>query len=124
MITVQARVTGLVHAEPSFVSFGMVRPGQIVERSVRIECHDDFVLSTEMPITVEGLYGQEFPYADAFTTAIEPVEGGRLVDLKLRLEGLPDDLNGSFGGILKVSVGHPGMDELTVRFSGVCRPGL
>ena len=123
LVAVQARVTGLVNAEPGFVSFGMVRPGQVVERVVRVECFDEFELSTEMPTVVEGLYGQEFPYADQFTWKMEKVEGGA-IDLRLRLEGLPDDSNGSFGGLLKLSVGHPWMDELAIRFSGVCRPGI
>ena len=123
-IAVQARVLGLVHAEPGFVSFGMVRPGQVLERTVRLQCHDDFELAPDMPVTIEGLYGQKFPYPDAFTTELVPVEGGKLLDLRLRLEGLPDEVNGSFGGILKLAVGHPSMEELSVRFSGVCRPGL
>ncbi len=122
MIAVQARVMGLVGAEPAFVSFGMVRPGQAMERAVRIECRDEFQLPGSMPVQIEGLYGGEFPYAQSFATEFGPVEAGR-VDLKLKLLGLPKDLNGSFGGILKVSVGHPSMAEVSVRFSGVCRPG-
>jgi hypothetical protein len=123
MIAVQARVVGLVNAEPGFLSFGMVRPGQTLERVVRIECRDDFQLPAEMPTTIAGLYGGEFPYAANFATEFVPVEPGKSVDLKLKLLGLPEDLSGSFGGILKVSVGHPSMAEVSVRFSGVCRPG-
>jgi hypothetical protein len=26
--------------------------------------------------------------------------------------------------VAKIKVGHPWMDELSIRFSGVCRPGL
>lgn len=121
---VQAQVTGMVHADPAFVSFGLVRPGEVVERSVRIECHDDFQLSTDIPCTVEGLQGQPFPYADAISTSLESVEEGRVLELKIRLEGLPDDVNGSFGGILQIAVGHPYLPVLSVRLSGVCRPGL
>ncbi len=124
MLALQARVIGLVNAEPAFISFGMVRPGQTVERSVRIESHDEtFQLSTGMPVQIEGLYGGEFPYSSYFATTLEPVEDGKVLELKLKLVGLPADLNGSFGGILKLAVGHPSMEELTVRFSGVCRPG-
>jgi len=123
-INVQAQVTGMVHADPAFISFGLVRPGEVVERSLRIECHDDFQLSADMPASLQGLQGQEFMYSDAFSISVAPVEEGRLFELKLRIEGLPDEVNGSFGGILKVQVGHPWMDELTVRFSGVCRPGI
>ncbi len=124
-VFVQAQVTGLVSASPNFISFGMVRPGQTIDRTSRIICHDDFKLATDMPFRLEGLRGDEFPYADAMSVTLEPVPGepGSL-DLRLRLEGLPEDLNGSFGGLVKLDVGHPLKEELLVRFSGVCRPGI
>ncbi len=123
-LNVQAQVTGMVSAEPSFVTFGMVKPGEPVERSVRIECHDDFKLGAEIPVHIEGLQGQPLPFGDALTASVQPLEDGHAADLKVRLAGLPGDLNGSFGGLLKIKVGHPFMEELTVRFSGVCRPAL
>jgi len=124
MLNVQAQVSGMVSAEPSFLTFGMVRPGEPLERSLRIECHDDFVLKADIPVSIEGLQGQEFPYKDAFDVVIEPEEGGKAATLKVKLRGLPEDLNGSFGGVFRVKVSHPYLDELQVRFSGVCRPGL
>ena len=129
MLGLQAQVTGMVHAEPGFLSFGILRPGQTAERVVRIQCHDDFKLGSDIPVEIKGLQDQEFPYADAFSVALEPVveEGvpeGSLLDVRVTLEGLPDGMNGSFGGILDVQVKHPWMESLQVRFSGVCRPGL
>jgi hypothetical protein len=124
MLNVQAQVTGMVSAEPSFLTFGMVRPGETIERSLRIECHDAFKLTADIPVTFEGLQGQEFPLKDSFSVAVEPVEEGKAANLKVKLTGLPADLNGSFGGVLRVKVGHPHMDELQIRFSGVCRPPL
>jgi hypothetical protein len=124
MLNVQAQVTGMVSAEPSFLTFGMVRPGEPVERALRILCHDDFKLQADTPVVVEGLQGQEFPYKDSFAVTLQPDASGKSADLKVRLAGLPADLNGSFGGMLRVRVGHPHMEELQVRFSGVCRPGL
>jgi len=55
---------------------------------------------------------------------VEPVDGGKAADVKVRLESFPEGLNGSFSGVLKLKIGHPFMDELLVRFSGVCRPTL
>jgi hypothetical protein len=124
LLNVQAQVTGMVSAEPSFITFGMVRPGEALDRALRIECHDDFQLKADMPVVFEGLQGQEFPFKDLFQVTVEPQPGGKVADLKVHLAGLPQDLNGSFGGVLKVKVGHPFMEELQVRFSGVCRPGL
>jgi hypothetical protein len=124
VLNVQAQVTGMVSAEPSFITFGMVKPGDPIERKLRITCHDDFQLSTDMPVVFEGLQGQEFPFADAFEVTVVPLEGGKEADLVVKLKGLPEELNGSFGGQIKVQVGHPHLQELHVRFSGVCRPGL
>lgn len=124
MLNVQAQVTGMVSAEPSFLTFGMVRPGEAIERSLRLECHDDFKLTTALPVVIEGLQGQEFPYKDAFAITVEPLEEGRVANMRVRLTGLPAELNGSFGGILRLKLGHPHMEEIQVRFSGVCRPPL
>jgi hypothetical protein len=124
MLNVQAQVTGMVSAEPSFLTFGMVRPGEPVERALRVECHDDFKLTADLPVLFEGLQGQEFPYKDAFAVTIQPVEEGKAADVRVKLNGMPADLNGSFGGVLRLQLGHPHMQELQVRFSGVCRPAL
>ena len=68
--------------------------------------------------------GTDFPYADRFTWSIRPTEDEKSLELTLRLEGLPEDLNGSFGGFLNIEVGHPLKPTLGVRFSGVCRQSL
>ncbi|HEX6881781.1 MAG TPA: DUF1573 domain-containing protein, partial [Planctomycetota bacterium] len=124
MLNVQAQVTGMVSAEPSFLTFGMVKPSEPIERSLRLECHDDFKLTADIPVVIEGLQGQAFPFQDAFAVTVEPLEEGRVANVKVRLNGLPADLNGSFGGILRLQLGHPHMAEIQVRFSGVCRPPL
>lgn len=120
---VQAQVTGLVSAEPNFLSFGMVRPGQVVERTVKIVCHDDFALSADVPIVMTGLRGEEFPYRDSFSWELVKLEDGTM-DFELTLQGMPEDLNGSFGGVIDIAVAHPHKASLQIRFSGVCRQGL
>ena len=122
---VQAAVQGLVTANPGFLSFGMVRPGEVVERTVRLECFDDFVLDPNIPVRLAGMRaGVEFPYEDRFTWSFAPSDDPQVLELTLRLEGLPEDLNGSFGGYLHLDVGHPLKPTVGVRFSGVCRQGL
>jgi len=121
----QVQVQGIVSANPAYVPFGMVRPGTVVERVVRIVCHDDFPLSPDVPVQLTALIQKDvFDYNKSFTTHIDPVEGKNALDLTVRLEGLPDDASGSFGGMLKLEIGHPSKKELLVRFSGVCRPGI
>ena len=120
---VQAQVTSMVSATPGFVSFGMVRPGQVVERTVLIRCHDDFELDPALSVRIEGLRSEEFALADSFATTLTPLEDG-VLELKLELLGLPEEHQGSFGGVVRLAIGHPLKEELQVRFSGVCRAGL
>lgn len=123
-VNVQAQVVGMVHAEPNFVNFGIVRPITPVERTLQLEVHDDFKLTADIPIQIQGFNGQEFPFPKAFKTSVTPAEDGRTAEVKLTLEGLPMEHTGSFGGMLNIEIGHPNMPELQVRFSGVARQDL
>lgn len=123
-VNVQAQVVGMVHAEPNFVNFGIVRPTTPIERTLQLEVHDDFKLTADIPIQIQGFNGQEFPFPNAFKTSITPAEDGRTAEVKLILEGLPMEHTGSFGGMLNIEIGHPDMPELQVRFSGVARQDL
>jgi hypothetical protein len=121
---VQAQVTGLVSANPPYLTFGMVTPGQSLERVVRIECHDDFVLPGEIQVQLDGRNGQPFPYPDAFATSIAALVPGKSFELKIQLLGLPETATGSFGGVLRLPVHHPMKDEITIGFTGLCRASL
>lgn len=125
-VYVQAQVMGLVSAKPAFVSFGVVRPGQQVTRKVTIECMDDFQLSEDMEVVLEPLQKNiKVDYLDGFETSLVIVDQAKsIAQLTVTLNGMPDDFNASFGGMLKVKVNHPEKDVVDVRFSGVCRPGV
>ena len=123
-IYVQAQVTGLVSANPSFLSFGMVRPGETKEATVRVQCHDEYQLTPNATVTLEGLQGGEVEHKESFAYEIMPVEGENALDLVLKLAGMPEDFNGSFGGVARVDVGHPSKSDVSIRFSGVCRQGI
>lgn len=125
--TVSANVTGLVVATPNFISLGVVRPGEVVERSVKIESLDpSFTLPAAPAYRLTSLTGGEFTYAKNFTVAIVPTPGaeGKSLDVTLRLEGMPEDANVSFGGMVQIDVGHPTKPDINVRFSGLARPGI
>jgi len=127
MCFVNATVNALVVATPNFVSFGAVRPGEPMERSVKVECLDpDFALPADPDYRFQSITGGEFTGAENFSVHIAPVEGseGKQLDVTVRLEGLPDDFTGSFGGMVTLSIGHPTKPEVSVRFSGVARPGI
>jgi hypothetical protein len=125
--TVVANVTGLVVATPNFISLGVVRPGEVVERSVKIESLDpDFQLPAEPAHRLVSLTGGEFAYAKHFTVLVTPTPGaeGKSLDVTLRLEGMPEDANVSFGGMVQIDIGHPTKPEISVRFSGLAKPGI
>jgi hypothetical protein len=124
---VMANVTALVVATPNFISLGVVRPGEPVERTVRIESLDpDFQLPASPEYRFQSLTGGEFTGAEHFSLSVAPTPdaAGKSLDVTLRLEGLPDDYQGSFGGMVTLAVGHPTKPEVNVRFSGVARPGI
>jgi hypothetical protein len=125
--TVSANVTGLVVATPNFISLGVVRPGEVVERTVKIESLDpSFALPAAPTHRLTSLTGGEFTYANNFTVVIAPTPGaeGKSLDVTLRLEGMPEEANVSFGGMVQIDVGHPTKPDINIRFSGLARPGI
>lgn len=120
-LPIMARVTGMISYTPAFVSLGLIRPGQVVSRSVRITSHDPDFKLPEPKIIVSGRGGAEWEFASRFSSVIRPVAGENSVDVELRLDGLPDTLNGSFSGELTIQVGHPEKPEIKLPITGVCR---
>jgi len=122
--SVNARVLGKISCSPQYLSMGLVRPGQVVSRSVRLASHEaDFELGN-VTTTVSGHKDQEFKWADSFSTVVRPVAGENAVDIQLRLDGLPEGADGSFKGQLNIATGHPDKPSVEVIFSGVCRAGI
>lgn len=121
-----AQVVGLVSASPYYVSFGLVRPGQELERSFTIEIADDEFEPGDMPVTIVGRQPQdEALLADRLTWSVEPVGGDpRKLEVRLTLADLPDSYTGPFGGNIEVAVGHPTKPTLAVPFSGVVRTNV
>jgi hypothetical protein len=130
-ITLSAQVVGPFSYNPPYLSMGLVRPGQVVTRTVTLESHDDeYSFAEKMPVvSVEGLQNpgttefREWQYADRFTPVVRPVAGKNAVDIELRLEGMPEDATGSFRGTLVVDLGHPEKERITLVITGVCRGG-
>ena len=122
--SINARVLGALSCTPQYLSMGLVRPGQVVSRNVRLVSHEEEFQLTNVSGMVKGVNDEEFKWADSFSTVVRPVEGQNAVDVQLRLDGLPEDANGSFKGTLVVSTGHPEKPTVDVVFSGVCRAGV
>jgi len=126
-VMLSALVKGLVSYSPQYLSFGLIRPGQIASRTLRVENNDpEFELGVpEVRIDEAGMVDQESKWAAYFTNVVRPVgSDGRAIDIEMTLNGLPDTVNGSFQGKLVVETGHPTRPEVSVLFSGVCRGGV
>jgi Protein of unknown function (DUF1573) len=131
-VTVSAEVVGPFTYTPAYLSMGLVRPGELRTRSVRVDGHDvNFKLSENLPsLRIVGLpvpnepgVYEDWDLAEFFVAEVKPVEGQNAIDVELRLEGLPEDKRGSFGGMLVVELDHPAKKEIPLRITGVCRGG-
>ena len=127
-VMVTARVRGLISWEPQYLSFGLVRPGQVMPRTLSVSTFDrDFQFKAEdvkLELVGPSEAKPDFPWKDYFSHSVHPSEDGSSVSIELTLDGLPDDADGSFQGRLLIKTGHPSKPEVPVLFSGVCRPGV
>jgi hypothetical protein len=118
-----ANVRGLVSAAPAYVSFGLVRAGQEVKRSLTIDISDPLFEAGAMPVTLVGKNAaDEELLRPRMQTAIQPVAGqpGKFT-LEVTLSELPENFDGTFTGSFEVAVGHPTKPVLSIPFSGVVR---
>lgn len=122
--SVSARILGALSHTPQFVSMGLVRPGQVVPRTVKVLSHDDDFDLSGVTAEIRGDKGKELAFAEHFSTSIKPSSNGKGVDVELRLNGLPEGADGSFRGELVIRTGHQAKPEIVVHFSGVCRAGV
>jgi hypothetical protein len=125
-VMVTARVQGLISWDPQYLSFGLVRPGQSVSRSLAVKSFDPNFTFGEPKVRLAGPSDQkpEFAYGDSFSYVVKPSEDKKSVTVELTLNGLPETVDGSFQGRLMIETGHSAKPEIAVLFSGVCRPGV
>jgi hypothetical protein len=126
-VMVTAKVQGLISFEPQYLSFGLVRPGQVVPRTLKISVFDpNFTFADTLDIRLVGPSDQkpEFPHAASFSHSVKLSDDKKSATVELTLNGLPDTVDGSFQGRMMIKTGHPQKPEIPVLFSGVCRPGV
>lgn len=123
-VTVMGRVTGMISVNPSLISLGLVRPGQVVSRTVRVNSHDPEFEIGEPKVRFESRQGGDWGLAKHFSTVMRPVAGKNAVDIEVRLDGLPETLNASFSGMFFIETGHASKPEIKLPISGVCRGGV
>ncbi|MBM3987354.1 MAG: DUF1573 domain-containing protein [Planctomycetes bacterium] len=126
-VMVTARVNGLISFEPQYLSFGLVRPGQVLPRTLKITAFDpNFSFADVLDIRLVGPSDTkpEFPQAAYFSHAVKVADDKKSATIELTLNGLPETVDGSFQGRMMIKTGHPQKPEVPVLFSGVCRPGV
>ena len=120
-VTIMARVTGLISYTPQFISLGLIKPGQVKATAIRVTSHDPAFKLGELQCEIQGRDTPAWELSKCFSTLVRPVTGENAVDIEVRLNGMPESLNGSFSGTLLIKVNHPDKPELKLPITGVCR---
>jgi hypothetical protein len=126
-VMIQARVRGLISFEPQYLSFGLVKPGVAVTRTLKLSSFDpNFTLSEPKSMKLAGPSDAvpEFKYAEYFEVKARPAADGKTCEVDLTLKGMPESVDGSFQGRLLVETGHSARPTISVLFSGVCRAAV
>ncbi len=125
-VMVSAKVRGLISFEPQYLSFGLVRPGQQLTRTLKISCYDEkFQLALPKSVSFKGQSDAvpEFRWAENFEAVSRLSEDGKSVDIDVMLKGMPAGADSAFQGRVMIETGHPARPTIAVLFSGVCRSG-
>ena len=70
---------------------------------------------------IQGRDTPAWEQSKCFQTFSRPVPNENAVDIEVRLNGMPETLNGSFAGTLVIKLNHPDKPELKLPITGVCR---
>lgn len=122
-LMITARVKGLISWEPQYVSFGLVSPGQVMTRMLKLQSYDPKFQLGLPTLSIVGPNDQtpDFKYKDHFAAIAKPTADGKAIEIELTLKGMPEGTDGAFQGRLMIETGHPGKPNVPVLFSGVCR---
>jgi hypothetical protein len=126
-VMIQARVRGLISFEPQYLSFGLVKPGVAVTRTLKLSSYDpNFTLTEPKSMKLAGPSDAvpEFKYAEFFEMKARPAADGKTCEIDLTLKGMPESVDGSFQGRLLIETGHAARPTVSVLFSGVCRAAV
>ena len=119
------RILGTFSVDKTYMSFGLVRPGQVVPRSVRLTCNEQNFSLDNISVSMRGRQGKNIDnIKDLFEISVKPVANANAVDVELRLKGFPDNSDQSFNGEVVINTGYPSAPEKVVIFSGICRSGV
>ena len=120
---VRAQVVDWITYEPRSLNFGRLWAGRDYQKSFAIYCHDDdFALAlTAEDVTIEGPYGDKFPWHDNVELTLTATPEDNSVHVKMRAHGFPKVMKERFEGSIVVATGHPEIGTFRVPFSGQIR---
>lgn len=117
------RIVGLVSVTPGRLTFGMIRPGETVARTLRLSSNDpDFELG-EPELSLEPMRpGDAFPLGKTAQLSARPVEGENAWDVQLLFSELDPAVARTFLARLVIRTGHPDQPSLQVPVTGFRLP--
>jgi len=116
---ISVEVRGPVGLRPPSLSFGAVRPGQVVSRTVRVESHDpDFELAEPRAVLAPLKRDEPFYLADSASIRARAAGEGAW-DVEVTLDGLDERIRGNFFARLVIETGHPDLPELEASLMGI-----
>ncbi|MEW6072166.1 MAG: DUF1573 domain-containing protein [Planctomycetota bacterium] len=112
-------VVGRYRIAPNLLDFGVVRPGEVVARSLRVTCLDPAFDPPAPAARLEPLQpGSPFPLAETAHVSVRAVAGGRAWDVQVLFDGISAAVGPRFLGRLVIETGHPAERELVATVSG------
>jgi hypothetical protein len=122
---VLTEVVGLVRAQPTAVSFSIVRPGLTVSRTVRVEVSDDaFQFEGDPAVRLAESAVGTIDLAEYLHFQVEVAPDRRSAVVTMTLSDLPESVEGLIQGTVEIAVGHPSKPVILVPFTAVCRPQI
>lgn len=113
-------VTEAFRAQPEFVTFGRVAPGEAASATVELECLGAVGLPADTAIRLEPVPGAALVPESSVAFELVREDGGRRARLVARLLGLPDGSSGSYGALVVLAPGVEGLPELRLRLYVSC----
>jgi len=105
------------------LEFGLVRAGETVARSLRVECFDPEFTPAAPTARLEPFRaGAEFPLERTSGVHVRAVEGRPAFDVEITLAGLDPAVQGTFLARLVVETGHPRRPRLEALVRGTRAP--
>jgi len=123
-LTISGQLRSAISCDPPYVSFGLIRPGQVITRTIVLKSFDPKFRFGEPSLKIQGpnRHAQEFTYKDRLETKVRRANDGKTVEIDVTLRDLSDNTRGMLQGHLLIGTGYAPKPEFDLIISGICRP--